>query len=190
MLIFAHTGITLGASAIIACTVKERRLPLYNRKSWFNALSGYLDIRLLLIGSILPDILDKPLGLLFLRDTLSSGRIYSHTLLFLALITLAGLALYRLRHRTWLLVLASGTLTHLVLDQIWTTPKTMLWPFLGTEFDRIIVSGWMKNILETLRTHPEIYIPEAVGFVVLVWFGLLLIFKKQVVSFIRYGNFH
>lgn len=190
MLIFAHTGITLGASAIIACGVKNRRLPLCNPTSWFIALSGYLDIRLLLIGSMLPDILDKPLGLLFLRDTLSSGRIYAHTLLFFVLITIAGLLLYRLRHSTWMLVLAAGTLAHLILDQMWTTPKTLFWPFLGMEFDRIVVAEWMKNILETLRTHPEVYIPEAIGFIILVWFGLSLIFKKQVFNFIRYGRFN
>ena len=190
MLIFAHTGITLGASAIVACTVKNRRLPLHNRTSWFNALSGYLDIRLLLIGSMLPDMLDKPLGLLFLRDTLSSGRIYSHTLLFFVLITLAGLLLYRLRHRTWLLAMAAGTLTHLLLDQIWMTPKTLFWPFLGTKFDRIVVAGWMQNILDALRTHPEVYIPEAIGFIILIWFGLSLILRKQAFSFFRYGKFN
>lgn len=190
MLIFAHTGITLGASAIVAFSLKDQRLPLRNRTSWFAALSGYLDIRLLLIGSMLPDIIDKPLGLLFLRDTLSSGRIYSHTLLFFVLITVAGLLLYRLRHSTWMLVLATGTLTHLVLDQIWTTPKTLFWPFLGTEFDRIVVTGWISNILDALRTHPEVYIPEAIGFIILVWFGLSLIFRKQAFTFIRYGRFH
>ena len=188
MLIFAHTGITLGAAAIVAGAVKNHSIPLRNQTSWFVTLSGYLDIRLLLIGSLLPDIIDKPLGLLFLRDSLSSGRIYAHTLLFFFLIAAAGLLLYKLRHRTWMLVLAAGTFTHLVLDEMWTTPKTLFWPLLGLEFDRIKAAAWLSNILEVLRTYPEVYIPEILGFTILTWFGLLLIFRKQVQDFLKQGK--
>jgi inner membrane protein len=188
MLILAHTGLTLGAAAIFADVAKNRRLTLHNHTSWFATLSAYLDIRLLLIGSILPDIIDKPLGLLFLRDTLSSGRIYAHTLLFFVLITFIGLLLYRFQHKTWMLVLAAGTMTHLLLDQIWATPKTLFWPLLGLEFDRIEVTGWIGNILEALKTHPQVYIPEFIGFIILIWFGVVLILRKQLSDFIRHGQ--
>jgi inner membrane protein len=76
MLILAHTGITLGAAAVIASTAKDRRLIPKSWLSPFRALSGYLDIRLLLVGSVLPDIIDKPVGLYFFRESLGSGRIY------------------------------------------------------------------------------------------------------------------
>jgi len=188
MLIFAHTGLTLGASVLVAGAVKYRLLPLRNQTSWFTALSGYLDIRLLLIGSMLPDIIDKPLGLLFLRDSLSSGRIYAHTLLFFVLIIAVGLLLYWLRRSIWMLILATGTLTHLLLDEMWTAPKTLFWPLLGLEFERIKVASWLSNILEALRTYPEVYIPEFFGFIILIWFGLLLIFRKQVLDFIKHGK--
>jgi inner membrane protein len=188
MLIFAHTGLTLGAAAIVAGSIKNCKSPSGNRKFRLTALLGYLDIRLLLVGSMLPDIIDKPLGLLFLRDTLSSGRIYAHTLLFFVLITFTGFLFYRFQHKTWMLVLSAGTLTHLILDQIWITPKTLFWPFLGLEFDRIEVTSWISNIFEALRTYPQVYIPEFIGFIILVWFGLVLIFRKQMLSFLRHGK--
>ncbi len=39
----------------------------------------------MLIGSMLPDIIDKPLGGLICKETLGNGRTYAHTLLFLLL---------------------------------------------------------------------------------------------------------
>ena len=188
MLIFALTGLTLGAAAIFADAVKNHRLTVYSRTSRFATLSTYLDIRLLLLGSILPDIIDKPIGLLFLRDTLSSGRIYAHTLLFFVLITLAGFLIYMFQHKTWMLILSVGTLTHLMMDEIWTTRKTLFWPFLGLDFDRIEVTSWISNILEALRNYPQVYIPEFIGFIILIWFGLMLIYRKQMLAFIKHGK--
>jgi GTP-binding protein len=71
MLLFAHTGITLGTAKVMARAAgwREKGLP------------AQLDYRLVLIGSMLPDLIDKPLGGVILP--LGNGRIYSHTLLFL-----------------------------------------------------------------------------------------------------------
>jgi inner membrane protein len=188
MLILAHTGITLGAAAVIASTAKNRRLIPKSWLSPFSALSGYLDIRLLLVGSVLPDIIDKPVGLYFFRESLGSGRIYAHTLLFLVLITIAGILLYRLRHQVWMLTLAVGTLMHLILDQMWSAPNTLFWPLLGFEFDKTDVTGWLSGILDKLQTNPEVYIPEIIGFMILLLFGLMLIFRKQMPEFIKNGR--
>ncbi len=136
MLVFGHTGITLGATILLAGALKSTVSPHVrgnkltgqefpvtndsprNKLSWFIFLRQYIDIRLLLIGSLLPDIIDKPLGQFFFRETFSSGRIFAHTLLFFVLITLAGYYLYHKRNKTWLLALSFGTFTHLILDQM------------------------------------------------------------------------
>ncbi|MFC2010662.1 hypothetical protein ACFLUL_03675 [Chloroflexota bacterium] len=86
MLVFAHTGISLGAAALISgisggikpprsrnaeetpdlakLSDDNRALSGFFSRStgWFHRLSKLADIRLLLIGSLLPDIIDKPLG--------------------------------------------------------------------------------------------------------------------------------
>ncbi len=83
------------------------------------------------LGSILPDIIDKPLGHLVLQSTLDSGRIYAHTMLFLGMVAVAGAAAWRYKSTPLVLVLAAGVASHLVLDTIWDNPVTLLWPALG-----------------------------------------------------------
>ncbi len=86
MLIFGHTGITLAATVLLNGTLAKRytlptrrdelsgnpppspeKLSRQGRSSsavsWLTSLAYRVDIRLLLIGSLLTDIVDKPLGL-------------------------------------------------------------------------------------------------------------------------------
>ena len=188
MLVLGHAGITLGAAALVAGTLKSTHSPPIRRESWFILLGRYIDIRLLLVGSLLPDIIDKPAGLLFFRETFGSSRVFSHTLLFLIVITTVGFYLYRCRRSIWLLTLASGTLMHLILDEMWLAPHTLFWPLLGISFDKIYLMGWVSNIFQALISIPEVYIPEAVGLAILLWFGLVLLLKKRVGVFVKYGK--
>ena len=204
MLILGHTGITLGSAALLSGALRRSRFSQpkeespqavadsknssIGKSSWLTFLWSRVDIRLLLIGSLLPDIIDKPVGQYFFRETFSNGRIFSHTLLFLIMVTVAGLYLYRRSNREWLLVLSFGTFTHLVLDQMWLAPQTLFWPLLGFTFDREELADWVPNMLQAMLTNPEVYIPELVGAIVLFWFGLVLVRRKKVLAFIRYGK--
>ena len=204
MLILGHTGITLGAAALLSGALSRNRFSQpkeespqavadlkdssIGKSSWLAFLWSRVDTRLLLIGSLLPDIIDKPVGQYFFRETFSNGRIFSHTLLFLILVTVAGLYLYWRRSSGWLLVLSSGTFAHLVLDQMWRAPGTLFWPFFGFAFARIELVDWVPNMLQAILTNPEVYIPELVGAIVLVWFGLVLVRRRKVFAFIRYGK--
>jgi membrane-bound metal-dependent hydrolase YbcI (DUF457 family) len=188
MLLLGHVGITLGAATLVAGAVKNRHSTQIWHISWFASLSSYLDIRLLLIGSLLPDIIDKPVGLYFFRETFSNGRIFSHTLLFLIIITAVGFYLYKSRRKVWLLTLAAGTFTHLVFDQIWRVPATLFWPFLGLTFARGEITDWLSNIFQVLISDPEVYVPEVAGMAVLLWFGLTLFSRRKVGVFLKYGR--
>jgi hypothetical protein len=212
MLLFGHIGITLGAAVLLANVLPSTRfskttgneaiessssssqvavtlsnLPSH-KGSWLAPLGNRIDIRLLLIGSLLPDIIDKPIGLLLFRETLSNGRIFCHTLLFLILITIAGLYLYRSRGRTYLLAVSFGILTHLILDQMWRVPRTLFWPVYGLTLDRMDVSDWMANILNALLTDPATYLPELLGVVILIWFAVTLLLRRKALSFLKSGQ--
>lgn len=211
MLALGHTGITLGAAVLLSgAFIKNDFSPDKTRDNednvvvlsedtrfirrfskiiskWLSSLAREIDIRILLIGSLLPDIIDKPLGILFLREEISNGRIYSHTLLFLIIITLAGVYLYRNRRKTWLLALSFGTFIHFILDQMWRNSKTLFWPFLGIAFQKTDVSEWIPDMLYSLHTNPAVYIPEIIGFIILTWFVIVLIKEKNVFTFIRKG---
>lgn len=212
MLVFGHVGITLGVAALLSglpesirvskTTRKQRKEPsspsfddvqasgdFQSRKTlWLTSLGRHIDIRILLIGSLLPDVIDKPTGLFFFRETFSNGRIFSHTLLFLFLITVAALYFHMHYGKTWLLALSFGTLTHLMFDQMWRTPRTLFWPLLGPNFERMDISNLIVNIFDALFTDPVVYVPELVGAVTLIWFAWMLLHTRRIRVFIKYGQ--
>jgi len=204
MLFFGHVGITLCAAAALAnlapvqshATVEARpEAPTATsdpttpcRLSFLDALANLVDIRVLLIGSLLPDIIDKPLGHLVFSQALSNGRVYAHTLLFLLMITVGGGWLYRKSHRTWLLALSFGTAMHLLLDQMWLEPHTLLWPFFGFAFGKSDISDWIPNMLHGLFTDPAVYLSEVVGLAAVLWLAWLLVRRRRVRVFLRRGR--
>jgi membrane-bound metal-dependent hydrolase YbcI (DUF457 family) len=148
----------------------------------------YLDIRWLLVGSLLPDIIDKPVGLYIFSDTFSNGRIFSHTLLFLIVIAAVGFYLLKKHRQSWMLALAAGNFAHLILDGMWQTPETLFWPLLGFSFPTEELEGWASTIWKVLFSDPSVYIPEIVGLVILLVLCWLLIRRKKVLAFIKYGK--
>lgn len=153
-------------------------------------LGARMDLRVLVVGAMLPDIVDKPLGQVILRDSVNNGRIFCHTLLFLIIITLVGLYLYRSRGRLWMLTLSFGTLVHLILDEMWLMPRTVLWPLYGWSFPKseLTVAEWTQALWEALFTDPVVYIAEIIGLIVLVCFAVVLLRKKKVRAFLRQGR--
>ena len=59
-----------------------------------------------------PDIIDKPLALW----GFGGGRSITHTLLVFLLVAVTGAYLYLNHRKTWLLAIAIGMFTHLILD--------------------------------------------------------------------------
>jgi inner membrane protein len=188
MLIFGHTGITLGAATLIAGTVNRVQANPDEKKSWLDSLARHIDIRILLVGSLLPDIIDKPVGQVFFRETFSNGRIFSHTLLFLIILTGIGFFLIKRYRQVWMLTLAAGTFFHLILDGMWAFPGTLFWPLLGFTFEKVSLTNWWSNIFQALFSYPGNFIPELIGLAVLLWFGLVLVFRKKVGVFIKSGK--
>lgn len=146
----AHLGLTLLVARLLApFTWAGERFPV-----------GFL-----LVGALLPDAIDKPLGHLLLGW--DNGRLWAHTLLFAAL--LAGLAIAAASRR-WS-ALALGTVCHQLLDQAWQDPASWLWPLAGA-FPREVSAGvpdWIGAIL----SDPFLWTTEAAGLLVLV--ALLLV---------------
>ena len=214
MLIFGHTGITLATAVLLNAALAKHSTPSTrknrlsgtpkfsseksshqgrssNTLSWFTSLGSRVDIRLLLIASLLPDIIDKPLGLFLFHDLFGTGRMFFHTLLFLSVITLVGLYLYISRKKTWLLVLSFGTFTHLIFDAMWQTPQTFLWPLYGFSFERhdsIALIDWIQELYRKLLIYPVISVPELVGATVMIWFAWRLVHKRNLYAFIRNGR--
>ena len=134
--------------------------------------SQFIFCSAILIGSLLPDIIDKPVGMFLWSNIFGYGRIFSHTLLFSLLLFAGGSLLYLKSKQNWLLWLGCGSVTHLALDQMWLTPDILFWPLTGAGFEgvRISVSDWLSGTLFSLVRDPGTYIPELLGLGILIAF--------------------
>lgn len=194
MLLLAHAGLTLGAALFLSSVLisnnssdieednaetspslslktPEPSSTFSNRaKQWFPNWVRHINVKPLLLGALLPDIIDKPLGIYLRREAFSSGRIFCHTLLFPIIVTGVRLISNRRRNKTWYPNLTFGISIHLILDEMWRNPNTLLWPLLGISFKK--EDAWMKKMLRDSFTNPRTYVPELLGAGVLIWLTL------------------
>jgi hypothetical protein len=148
-------------------------------------LAGKIDYRMVIIGSVLPDLIDKPLFLLFGNSLELSGRDYAHTLILGLLLLIGGLVLNRYG-RPWLLVVSLSSFMHLVLDRIWNKPVTLFWPLMGPLRGET-TEGWVADRWYSIFTVPEAYIPEIIGLAILLAFFIRLIRNKGITEFLKNG---
>lgn len=210
MLLFAHTGITLGAGILLDRSLigsdpfsaknNSRSSPRVlsmrdfspgNRTSRLHLLKNHPDYRLLLIGSLLPDLIDKPIGDIFFYQTFRNGRIFGHTLCFTVCLAVLGACVYKRWKKLWFLILSFGSAMHLILDQMWLNPRTLLWPAYGWSFARVDSTdffGWLPDMFHALMTNTSVFVSELIGFSILAWFAARLIQKRQVYAFITRGT--
>lgn len=150
MLLFGHIGITLGIAWLIESKLKAK-----------------MDYKLILIGSLLPDIIDKPVGMILLP--LNNGRVFGHTLLFILILLLIGLK-YRKS-----LFLSFASFLHLIEDEIWNELETFFWPLLGDfpakeheefyEYVERIISEYTPSL-------SHVFISEVIGLAIILAFFL------------------
>ena len=178
MLLLAHVGITLGIASSIKKVIEYRGT---------KGIREWIDYRLVILGSMLPDIIDKPLGGIIFKETIGNGRIYSHTLLFLLILSALGVFAWGKYRRSGLLVVAGGCIVHHILDGMWLYPGTFLWSAYGWAFPKGDPENWLQLWLNLL-TEPRYFLPEVIGGIIILCFVKNLVFRRQFVNFIVYGR--
>jgi len=146
--------------------------------------STRLDYRLAMLGSILPDLVDKPVGRVLFRDQLDSGRLWGHSLLVNVLF-FSVLFFMRGRGKRRLVLVPVGSLLHLALDGVWAQPRVFWWPLFGWEMPaHPIEGGWLVYL------QPQILLLEALGAGLLLWMfaahGMLN--REGLRAFVRTGH--
>ncbi len=121
---------------------------------WLVFRDPAIDHRLVIIGAILPDLVDAPTG----------GVWLGHTLLFsVAVLTAVMLATRgRRRLRRQLLALPIGMFLHLVFDGVWADRNLFWWPFFGTDLPQRALPSVERGLGFDL-------VLELIGAAVLVW---------------------
>ncbi len=127
-------------------------LPQIKKKFQFNRFA-------LITGSLIPDLIDK--ALMFL--SISSGRGYSHTLLF-SVVSSLFVFLITKRSKAISISYFIGTLLHLLLD---LPDVPLLFPFIPYDFTYIEdpFGFWLYKLLH----DPFTYITEISGLIILIF---------------------
>ena len=121
--------------------------------SWLVFRDPALDHRLIVLGALLPDVVDGPTG----RAGVAHSLLASAAVLGAIVVATRG----RRRLRRSLVALAIGMFLHLVFDGIWANREVVLWPFAGTDLgdaDLTSVDRGLANV------HHEL-----AGLAVVVW---------------------
>jgi membrane-bound metal-dependent hydrolase YbcI (DUF457 family) len=110
------------------------------------------------VGSILPDLIDKPLGQIVFALTIGYGRIFAHTLSFSLIMLLIGILIWWYFKSFAGIAFFLGVLSHQLLDSMWLEPVNWFYPFLG-HFTR---PAWINedNINLTLISLKDITNPS------------------------------
>jgi membrane-bound metal-dependent hydrolase YbcI (DUF457 family) len=148
-MLFWHIGATI---AIARYTFRDDRM----------------DLRMLVLGAILPDLIDTPAGLIFYGN-LGSVRLVTHGLILASGVMVAVVLLTRRGRprKTWM-PLAIGLLFHLLFDAMWLDPETLWWPLLGSGFSPAgpeTVSAYMASIVGDWK----VWVAEAAGAIYLAY---------------------
>lgn len=113
-----------------------------------------IDYRLVVVGALLPDVVDVVAG----RPAVLHSLVGSVVLLFAVMVATRGRRAWRRR----LLAVPIGTFVHLLLDGMWTRTETFWWPFFGWRFE--------GDALPSLdRPVALVAAQEVAGLVALVW---------------------
>lgn len=128
-----------------------------------------VDVRFLLLGAILADLIDLPIGTLILADRYSTGELWAHSLILPTIYMAAVLVLTRRgrRRRAWM-ALGVGWLFHLLLDGMWVSQEVFLWPFFGFGIPAGDAPFW-PLAWERALSDPWRWVLEAMGIGYLIW---------------------
>lgn len=152
MLVFAHAflGALIGLG-FLRLTHDRRALPLC------------------IVSAILPDLLDKPLALLF-SPLFGCGRTLGHTLLFFCITAALGLMIWRYRHTLLGVACACAIFSHQILDEMWYVPSTWYYPAMGPFPTHVIPDYLNISFWREMTTLSEWVFAYALVVILAVWY--------------------
>ena len=121
---------------------------------WFTFRDAAIDHRLVIVGSLLPGVIDGLYGQASVLHTLSAPIVL---LVMLMLVTIGRRHLRRL-----VLALPIGMFWHLVFDGVWMDTQLFWWPVTGLSFAETAVPASERSFSTVLAL-------ELVGLVALCW---------------------
>jgi inner membrane protein len=148
--LFWHAGV---AAALTYVTLGRRRI----------------DYRFVLVGSVIPDVVDGVLTALGVVRS-PAGRHIAHSLLAVVVVAVAVILGLSGTTRLAAFGLSVGWLLHLVGDGMWRAPETFLWPAFGTGFSLAPGEPYSWDLVTEPLAHLGTWAAELAGAALLAWF--------------------
>ena len=159
--------------------------------------------RPLILGTLLPDLIDKPIYyggvLLYGRTAMATSliagtRTFAHTAIFLLILCIIA----ALRKWRAMSALALGVAPHLLLDNLGNPfaphvldaafrTVTLLWPLQGWYFPRLPYSGLPEQVSQVV-IQPFFFWTEVLGLILILWQRWKAQNRREIVQFIRQSH--
>ena len=175
----AHAGISVAIAFALEHSFGRNVLATGESIGAHKRAGWRIDYRLVILGSLLPDIIDKPLEFWLLHS-----RSIGHTLLFANLLILLGLTAMGSARLRASLVLSISSAGHLLLDSMWEIPETILWPLYGLSFGAAESDDSLLRWLQIGIGHVAL---EAFGALALATFAVWLYRRRTIFKWFRTG---
>ncbi len=107
------------------------------------------------LGAVLPDLVDKPLGLLLMNGSLYLSRSYFHSLVLFLVVLALGILFWYSQRSYLILGVAAGMFSHQALDQMWREYWNWLWPFYGPFSGGIFEEYLLARLFEVFSNPLE-----------------------------------
>lgn len=187
MLIAGHIGLTVGVVKIYEKMTKKN-----STKD-----SNFIDYRIVVLGSILPDIIDKPLVQIIYGLRNHDGHLIAHSFIFSVLLIALGIIIFFTKKNKNVLLLGFCSLIHQLFDKAILLPNIFLLPNVNSSnFILLKRLEFVHNITLPIYTRfpylrdtmtyfekPYVFISEVIGFIIIVYFICKLLKSKKCIEF-------
>lgn len=194
MLLFGHVGIATGVVRTFENIVVGRNDKDKNK--------NIIDYRVVMLGALLPDIIDKPIVEIVYGLRTHEGHLFAHTFIFSGLLIVIGTIYFLINKNKNVFLLGICSLLHQLMDRMVLLPNIFSLPVFGVgssiiprhlDFIHKITAAVYNAVpyFEDVKMYflePYVYIPEVIGFLVLFYFVCKLIIIKKFKGFLKYGR--
>lgn len=192
MLIFGHVGITTGIIKLYEKAI-NRRNPKNNK---------FIDYRIVILGSILPDIIDKPIVQIIYGLQNHEGHLIAHSFIFSILLIILGIVMLRRSKNKSIFLLGICSFIHQVLDKVVLIPNEhFLQNINSSHFAVLKIFKFVHYITVPICTvfpylsgvmmyfeKPCVFMSEVMGFIIIIYFVCKLSKNKGYENFLKYGR--
>jgi inner membrane protein len=172
MLPLSHIGFTSAAVKVLEKGLRLRQI----------------DYRVLIVASLLPDLIDKPLAKVLAGSYEYESRSFGHSLAFLGCVGLLMLIGWLWKRSSWLVPVFIGVLFHDVLDVMWLHPGIFFWPLEGWQFPKPAHEAWQGYMHFGGYKIRILDLLDNISVLVILYFFMKMALGGRIFEFFRRGK--